>query len=293
MTKYGKIGDTPMTFEIGSDEHKRLLCRFFVESHDPYVPTKLPWPDLDDSVKARLKALPIWDEAVATEAETALKVVTLGQVEPDPVMAEAIAMQGYEEERHAEVLRLLTQKYGIPVQERAAPVKPRNAEWSFMRVGYGECFDSFFAFGLFALARDSGFFPPSLVKLFEPIMQEEARHILFHVNWIAFKRARKPALMRPAYLFQRGLAIYLQIFGRVKTAVRVGASANGASQDNFAMTSAQSFGDVTMRGFLETCLAENDKRLAPYDARLLRPALAPTIARAILAVAPKGEPVAA
>ena len=281
-----------MGFEIGSEEHKRLLCRFFVESHDPYKPAEPPRPDLDDAARARLAALPIWDEAVATEADTALKVVTLGKVEPDPVMAEAISMQGYEEERHAEMLRLLTKRYGIAVKERAAPVAPRNAEWSFMRVGYGECFDSFFAFGLFALARDSGFFPPSLVKLFDPIMQEEARHILFHVNWIAFKRARKPALMRPAHLFQRGLAIYLQIFGRVKTAVRVGAQTHGESQDNFAMTSAQSFGDVTMRGFLETCLAENDRRLAPYDARLLRPRLAPTIARAILAVAPKGEPVA-
>jgi hypothetical protein len=224
---------------------------------------------------------------VATESDTALKVVTLGKVEQDPLMAEAISMQGYEEERHAEMLRLLTSRYGIKVNERAAPVPPRNPEWSFMRVGYGECFDSFFAFGLFALARESGFFPPSLVKLFDPIMQEEARHILFHVNWIAFKRARKAALMKPVHLFQRGLAIYLQIICRVRTAVQVGAKANGASQDNFAMTSAASFGDVTMRGFLETCLAENDKRLAPYDARLLRPLLAPTIARSILAIAPK------
>lgn len=281
-----------MELEIGSEEHKRLLCRFFVETHEPYKPAELPWPQLDDAVRARLAALPIWDEAVATEADTALKVVTLGDVEPDPAMAEAISLQGYEEERHAEMLRLLTSRYGIEVKERPAPVPPRNPEWAFMRVGYGECFDSFFAFGLFALARESGFFPPSLVELFDPIMQEEARHILFHVNWIAFKRARKPALTRPAHLLQRGLAIYLQVAGRVRTAIRVGAKVDGGDQDNFAMTSASSFGEITMRGFLELCLAENERRMLPYDPRLLRPRLAPTIARAILAVAPKPQAAA-
>ena len=279
-------------FEIGSEAHKKLLCDFFIESHDPYKPAELPWPDLDPDARQRLAALPIWDEAVATEADTALKVVTLGQVEPDPLMGEAIRMQGYEEERHAEMLRLLTKRYGIRVNERPAPLAPKNPEWAFMRVGYGECFDSFFAFGLFAVARESGFFPPGLVRLFDPIMQEEARHILFHVNWIAFKRARKPALMRPVHLFQRGLAIYLQVACRVRTAIRVGAQAGEGDQDNFAMTSASSFGDVTMRGFLETCLAENEKRMERYDSRLLRPRLAPTIARTLLAVMPRSEAAA-
>ena len=36
---------------------------------------------------ARLKALPVWNEAVRTEAATAVKVQTLGRPEPDPVLA--------------------------------------------------------------------------------------------------------------------------------------------------------------------------------------------------------------
>ena len=74
----------------------------------------------------RLSALPIWNEAVRTRAETALKVQTLGRVEPDPILAEAIALQGYEEGRHARILRLPTNQYGIPVDPFDEPRPPRS-----------------------------------------------------------------------------------------------------------------------------------------------------------------------
>jgi hypothetical protein len=268
---------TPWT---GSPEHKELLCRFFIDSHLPFEPAELTWPDLDDGSRDRLAALPIWEDAVRTEAQTARTVLAMGRAEKDPLLGEAIRLQGYEEARHAELLEGLTRRYGIPVPPYR-PAEPPDPEWAFMRVGYGECFDSFFAFGLFALARDSGFFPPGLVKLFEPVMQEEARHILFHVNWVAYCQARLPYGRRPAYLFRRGLAAWLQLASRVRTAVQL-KGATRQDQENFTMAAHGSFGEVSPRVFLETCVRENDARLEPYDPRLLRPAFVPRLARAAL-----------
>jgi hypothetical protein len=268
---------TPWT---GSPEHKELLCRFFIDSHLPFEPAELTWPDLDDGSRDRLAALPIWEDAVRTEAQTARTVLAMGRAEKDPLLGEAIRLQGYEEARHAELLEGLTRRYGIPVPPYRS-IDPPDPEWAFMRVGYGECFDSFFAFGLFALARDSGFFPPGLVKLFEPVMQEEARHILFHVNWVAYCQARLPYGRRPAYLFRRGLAAWLQLASRVRTAVQL-KGATRQDQENFTMAAHGSFGEVSPRVFLETCVRENDARLEPYDPRLLRPAFVPRLARAAL-----------
>lgn len=35
--------------------------------------------------------------------------------------------------------------------------------------------------------------------------QEEGRHIIFHVNWVAYNQARLSYAGRPRYVFKRGL----------------------------------------------------------------------------------------
>ena len=92
---------------IGSEEHGRLFCDTFIQTHRPFEARDIVWPDLDEESLARLKSLPVWDEAARTEAATAVKVQTLGETETDPILKEAIALQGYEEGRHAEIINLL------------------------------------------------------------------------------------------------------------------------------------------------------------------------------------------
>ncbi len=53
-------------------------------------------------------------------------------------------------------------------------------------------------------------------------MQEEARHILFIVNWAAYLRARRPLAMRPAFDLWRGWNIVAQAFDRLKGALADG-----------------------------------------------------------------------
>jgi hypothetical protein len=292
------------SLRIGSSEHKELFCRTFVETHDPFVPAEIRWPDLDSEGLERLKGLPVWNEAARTEAATAVKVQSLGRVEPDPVLAKAISLQGYEEARHADVIQRLTRHYGIPVASFPPAPEPTDPTWAFLRTGYGECLDSFFAFGLFELGRRSEFFPPGIISVFDTIMQEEARHILFIVNWAAYLRAQRIWPLRPAFDARRGWNIVAQAFDRVKGALQMAGGGGkddsekkddsetaprDASQDGFTLKSHAAFGNFTLRSFLELCLAENERRFSPYDARLLRPMLVPSVVKTVVKVLPKGS----
>ncbi|HYC14724.1 MAG TPA: ferritin-like domain-containing protein, partial [Stellaceae bacterium] len=184
-------------FRVGSEEHKRLFCRMLLDTHNPYKPAVIDWPHLAEADRQRLVSLPIWDIAVQTEGKAKIRVLTYGEGIPDPLLAEAIRMNGFEEGRHKDVLSNMVQAYGIALAPEPPYLQPRDAEWAFMVTGYSECIDSFFAFGLFEVAKRSGYFPPELVDTFEPVMQEEGRHILFFVNWAAWHRRNLPWWRKP------------------------------------------------------------------------------------------------
>ena len=279
------------TWRPGSAEHRRLLAQFFLDTHIEYVPEKIRWPAFSAAELARLTALPFWQEAVSTENVTSNTVAAAAVIEPDPAVRAAIALQGFEEQRHARLLTALTAHYGIPI-EPPPPFTPRALESDFLFAGFGECFDSFFAFGLFALARGSGYFPAGLVRVFEPVMEEDVRHILFFVNWLAARRARLPWWQRPAFRARCAWIILKQVASRVKTARALGKGPQaGAAKtaENFTLTAHQELGaGVTLRRLLRTCLEENDRRMSAYDERLLRPRLVPGIARVLYRLLPAG-----
>ncbi len=284
------------TIEIGSAEHRRALARFFLDTHVHYVPEAIRWPALTGDALLRLTGLPFWQEAVSTENMTSHTVAAAAALEPDPDVRKAIELQGFEEQRHARLLATLTSHYRIEI-DAPPPFEPRSLERDFLFAGFGECFDSFFAFGLFAIARESGYFAPELTAIFEPVVQEEARHILFFVNWVKYRRSQLPLWKRPLYRLRCAWIILEQVASRVKTARTMGKSSGGSgsggsrnsggSAENFTLSAHQELGvDVTLHKLLEVCLKENDRRMSQYDARLARPRLVPALARFLYRVLP-------
>jgi hypothetical protein len=266
------------SIRLGSEEHKILFCRTLLDTFDPYKPAVIDWPKLDSETRDRLVSLPIWDIAVQTEGKARLNVASYAQITRDPLLRKAIELNAFEEGRHKHVLSNLVAAYGIELAPEPEYIVRGNPEWAFMVTGYSECIDSFFAFGLFESAKRSGFFPEELVDTFEPVIQEEARHILFFVNWAAWHRRTMPLWRRPFFEL-KVLAVWMfLIWERIGIARSV---ESGAQQDhNFTVTGAKSVGnDIDVAALIDICLAENERRMSLYDNRLLRPFVVPALAR--------------
>ena len=148
-------GDLP----IGSDRHRDAACQMFRDTFNPYKPSVIEWPKLEPDALQRLVSLPIWDIAVTTEDKARARMMAYSQSVDDPIWRHAIGRNGWEEGRHREVLSDLVSSYGIQLAAEQPDVLPTDPEWGYLVTGYSECIDSFFAFGLFELARRSGFFP--------------------------------------------------------------------------------------------------------------------------------------
>src|SRR5712671_1544009 len=241
----GSFSEGPI--RLGSDAHKSLFCRTLLDTFNPYKPAVIDWPKLDAEAQNRLISLPIWDIAVQTEGRARLNVASYAAVTPDPLLKKAIELNAFEEGRHKHVLSNLVAAYGIALAPEPEYVVRGDPEWAFMVTGYSECIDSFFAFGLFAVARQSRFFPPELIDTFEPIMQEEARHILFFVNWVAWHR-RNLAWWRRPWFCCKVAAVWAFLIGeRIGLARSAGATKDETPQDNnFTLHGSKAVADIDL-----------------------------------------------
>jgi hypothetical protein len=274
-----KADDHPGPIRIGSEAHKILFSRMLLETFDPYRPAVLDWPKLSPDALHRLTSLPIWDIAVQTEAKASLRVKTYAEMLPDDgYLKRAVELNAFEEGRHKQVLSNLVEAYGLKIAPEPEYKRPRDVEWAFMVTGFSECIDSFFAFGLFELAKRSGYFPTELVETFEPVIREEGRHILFFVNWVAWYRRNMPIWRRPWFEL-RVMAVWLFLaWERVGMAKDIDGAP--APDNNFTLTGARDLGvNVGVAELMDICLSENDRRLGLYDRRLLRPTFVPSMVR--------------
>jgi hypothetical protein len=274
----------PAPFRIGSEEHKRAFCGVLIDIFNPYKPSVLAWPKLTEETKNRLMGLPFWDVAVETEGYASSRMQAMADTMTDPLIKEALSLNAFEEGRHKLVLRNMLNFYGIPLKQEEPYSAPRDPEWKFICTGYGECFDSFFAFGLFTMAKESGFFPPELVDVFEPVVNEEARHITFFVNWAAYTAANKSFFPRMLFRGKCLAALVAAAIGRLSLA---GIGEPKPGDDNFVVTGGEALTiDLTPRKLVEIALAEDARRMSQFDPRLLKPKIMPFIGRMALKILP-------
>ena len=261
---------------IGSQAHKELFCGQFKATHRVFEPAELPWPELDESGLARLRAVPFWQEVFHTERRAGEIVQAFAKTVEDPLLREVIDLQGYEEARHARLIRVMIDRYGLAAKEQPIEKLPDDAVTAFIDFGYGECFDAFLGFGVFKIARQSHFLPDAMFALFDVLMYEETRHIVFFINWMAYhevERGRGAAALRAL----TSLYYYGRALGRLIGTVRRGADSDGA---NFSATQADVFlNDFSVKRLVRECLAENARRMGEFDPALLQPRLLPAVGR--------------
>lgn len=259
--------------KLGSEEHKQLFCQDFINSHLDYEPEKIAFPELNEIELDRLRRIPFWQIALSTEREAGMMVSAMAETIDDPDIRAAIALQGEEESRHARLIDCLIRHYDLQVEEPPAPVLPKDVRQAFTDFGFEECLDSFFAFGMFGLAREAKYLPESMFTLFDPILDEEARHIVFFINWITYVQAQKGRsnpLRGVHSLWHYGRAL----FNMGKLVLTSDGNGGG-----FTATGAKTFvDDLTLPQFLSATIEENQHRMSKFDDRLLEPQLLPRLA---------------
>jgi hypothetical protein len=259
---------------VGSAAHRDLFCRTFIETHRPFEPEQLPWPQLEPRYVELLRAFPFWSFARSMEQEADRMIATFSKTLDDPVIRAAVELQGYEEGRHGRLLNHMLERYEIDVPRVPLTNLPVTRD-DFVVFGFSECTDSFVGFGGFALARAKQIFPAALLEIFEQILFEEARHIVFFINWWRYEEARAGKNR-----FARTLSA-LRYHARAIAHTAQGAQGAAVAPAPVDLTAGGSqavLEGVTPKAFLEVALAENRAMMERIDPRLLRPSIVPTLA---------------
>jgi hypothetical protein len=266
--------------KIGSQEHRDAFCTHFTQTYIEYDPTTLPWPVLEPAGLKRLQSVPFWEEVFYTERRAGAIVAAFTETVSDPVLKAALALQGEEETRHANLIRVMIDKYNLNAPERPMEDLGPDIETRFKDFGFGECLDSFLGFGLFKIAWQAEFLPRELMQIFATLMYEETRHIVFFINWMAYTEARRGWLARTVSPLT-SLHYYLRAVHRMMGLARRGKQMNDGQ--NFAATQVSVFLDgFNFRRFLEDCYAENSRRMSVFEPELLRPSFLPQLASVAL-----------
>src|SRR5256885_2586323 len=155
------------SMKIGSQEHRDAFCAHFTQTYIEYDPKALAWPALDDGALHRLQSVPFWDEVFYTERRAGAIVGAFTETVSDPILKAALALQGEEETRHANLIRVMIDKYRLDATERPVEDLGPNSETRFKDFGFAECLDSFLGFGLCKIAWQAASLLSQRLRIFD------------------------------------------------------------------------------------------------------------------------------
>ena len=261
----------------GTAEHLALFCDSFIGTHRAYDPAALPWPPLDPAALAFLRSVPFFGTILAVETNAGTMLRGFAETLEEPRLREAVTLQAFEEERHAAIIEAFLRAYEIEWEMPSTPpAAPTRRE--FTAFGYQESLETFLGYGVFSIAGKASLFPAQFLANFDDLLTEEARHITFFANWVAYERARSAddgaiAELRDAIVGYYGAATRM-----------VRSFSNDVGGPWFNAHNARSLvGEVRPVDILVQCVHEHRRHMAAIDKRLKQPRFMPTIAQAAIA----------
>jgi hypothetical protein len=259
--------------KIGSYDSKKQFCHRFTEGYD-LESNLISWPKGDSSTLERLQRIPLWSRVLQSKRDAAKIVSAFADTLSDSMIKEAITLQGQHEQHHYEALKSFAQTYDIAASTPQTAPLPKNLEAAFIDSGFQKCLDALLGFGFYGLANETRTFPEDLLQRFDRLLNEEARHIVFFINWFAYHQTKQGKSWNElrgtnAIWQQRGeLLKLLMAFGK------------DDDEDNilFILFGGAHPEQLTAERFLALCLSENKRRMSLPGMEGLQPQLVPTFA---------------
>lgn len=257
--------------QLGSYEHRKLFCQAFVDAHIEY--SAGDWPQLEDQALPRLRNSPFWSAVVQNKQQLALIASTVAtQTKPTRLKA-AITLLSEESERQAQALEQFMAFYQIPKLSIPARPLPGDLKGVLADLAFEQYLDAFVRWGWFALAREQSYLPAALLDRLDPLLQEEAHHSVFCANWAAGQRFSFDRSWRRLRSLRQYGSQFLGLLDRF------GRRVDDATLPKTASATDIFIGQFTAEQLLNACITAHDQRLSDIHPQLVKPHLAPQLAR--------------
>ncbi|MGF1600777.1 MAG: hypothetical protein ACFCU8_01950 [Thermosynechococcaceae cyanobacterium] len=264
--------------QLGSYEHRKVFCQALTDHHIKYDLDQIPWPQLTEQDLQRLREIPFWSKVLQQKRQMAsiARKVAL-QTKPTKLKG-AITLLAQETGRQVRLIERMMEFYQIPKVSIPTDDPPNALPPVLMDIAFDQYLDAYILWGWFALAREQQFLPEALLDVWEPILDEDARHSIFFANWTAGQRFSMSDNLRRLRTLWQHVGRFIGLFDRF------GRHIEDATLPKTASTADIFMGQLTAARLLQHCLDAHDQRLASVEPPLVKPQLAPELTQWLLRI---------